>query len=72
MTKKTPRNAKTPDTTKDLEKLDADKIKSELTAEQMEQILIRARQAVKPIINREAAGEMVGEDIMNFKMKASD
>ena len=40
----------------------------EISAEQMEEILSRARQTVKPIINREAANEVVSEEILNFKM----
>ena len=41
---------------------------NKISAEQMEAILIRARQTVKPIIKREAANEIVGEDILNFRM----
>lgn len=41
----------------------------EISAMQMEEILSRARQAVKPIINREAANEVVSEEILNFKME---
>ena len=40
----------------------------EISAEQMEDILIRARQTVKPIIKRRAANEIVSEDILNFRM----
>ena len=40
----------------------------EISAEQMKDILIRARQTVKPIINRRAANEFVSEEILNFKM----
>ena len=40
----------------------------EISAEQIEEILSRARQTVKPIINREAASEVVSEEILNFKM----
>ena len=40
----------------------------EISAMQMEEILSRARQTVKPIINREAANEVVSEEILNFKM----
>ena len=43
-------------------------VADEISAEQMEEILIRARQTVKPIINREAANEVVSEEILNFKM----
>ena len=41
---------------------------AEISAMQMEEILSRARQTVKPIINREAANEVVSEEILNFKM----
>ena len=40
----------------------------EISAEQMGEILIRARQTVKPIIKREAENEIVSEEILNFKM----
>lgn len=40
----------------------------EISAEQMEDILVRARQAVKPIINRRAANEAVSEEVLNFRM----
>ena len=40
----------------------------EISAEQMEDILIRARQAVKPTINRRAANEAVSEEVLNFRM----
>lgn len=40
-----------------------------ITPEQMKAILVRARQTVKPIVNREATNEIVSEDILNFKMK---
>ena len=40
----------------------------EISVEQLEEILIRARQTVKPIINREAENEIVGEEILAFKM----
>ena len=43
-------------------------VADEISVEQMEEILIRARQIVKPIINREAANEVVSEEILNFKM----
>ena len=43
-------------------------VADEISAEQMEEILIRARQTVKPIINRRAANEIVSEEILNFKM----
>lgn len=41
----------------------------EISTMQMEEILSRARQTVKPIINREAANEVVSEEILNFKME---
>jgi hypothetical protein len=44
--------------------------RKEITEKEMLEILERARQKVKPIINREAANEIVGEDILNFRMKA--
>ena len=40
----------------------------EISVEQLEEILIRARQTVKPIINREAKNEIVDEEILAFKM----
>ena len=40
----------------------------EISAMQMQEILSRARQTVKPIINRETANEVVSEEILNFKM----
>ena len=45
-----------------------DPVADEISVEQMEEILIRARQIVKPIINRRAANEVVSEEILNFKM----
>jgi hypothetical protein len=44
--------------------------REKITEAKMLKILERARQTVKPIINREAANEVVGEDILNFRMKA--
>ena len=41
---------------------------NEISAEQLEEILMRARQTVKPIINREAKNEIVSEEILGFKM----
>ncbi len=41
---------------------------NKISTEQMTAILIRARQTVKPIIKREAANEIVSEEILNFKM----
>jgi hypothetical protein len=43
----------------------------DITEQQMEEILVRARQAVKPIINREAASEVVSEEVLSFKMKSN-
>ena len=40
----------------------------EISVEQLEEILTRARQTVKPIINREAKNEIVSEEILAFKM----
>jgi hypothetical protein len=39
-----------------------------ITEKEMTEILKRARETVKPLINREAANEVVGEDILNFRM----
>jgi hypothetical protein len=39
-----------------------------ITETEMTEILKRARETVKPLINREAANEVVGEDILNFRM----
>jgi hypothetical protein len=41
-----------------------------ITEKDMTKILQRARETVKPIVNREAANEVVGEDILNFRMNA--
>ena len=43
-------------------------VADEFSGAQMEEILIHARQMVKPIIKREAENEIVGEDILNFRM----
>jgi hypothetical protein len=43
----------------------------DLKAKNMDDLLTRARQTVKPIISREAAGEVVSDDVLNFRMKAS-
>jgi hypothetical protein len=43
----------------------------EITKEQMDEIIARARQTVKPIINEEAANEIVSDDLLNFRMKAT-
>ena len=42
-----------------------------ITEKQMDEILARARQTVKPIINKEAANEIVSDDLLNFRMKAA-
>ena len=39
---------------------------------EMEEILVRARQTVKPIIKREAANEIITEDVLNFRMKTRE
>lgn len=36
----------------------------------LQEIFERARQKVKPIINREASNETISEDLLNFRMKA--
>jgi hypothetical protein len=41
-----------------------------ISAAQMAEILARARQNVKPIINRESATEIVNDEILNFRMKS--
>ena len=38
---------------------------------QVDELLSRARQAVKAIITREAANEIVSDDLLNFRMKGS-
>ena len=40
----------------------------QISAEQMEAILMRARQTVKPIIKREMENEIVSEEILGFRM----
>jgi DNA replicative helicase MCM subunit Mcm2 (Cdc46/Mcm family) len=47
------------------------KSRVEITEEKMSEILSRARQTVKPIINKEAANEIVSDDLLNFRMKAA-
>ena len=42
-----------------------------ITEQKMSEILAQARQAVKPIINKEAANEIVSDDLLNFRMKAA-
>ena len=58
MTTPTTKQENTPDTATD-----------DISTNQMEEILTRARQTVKPIINREAANETVSEEVLNFKMR---
>ena len=43
-------------------------VADEISAEQLEELFMRARQTVKPIINRETATEIVSEEILGFKM----
>ena len=40
----------------------------EISASDMEEIFISARQTVRPIIKREAENEIVSEEILSFKM----
>jgi hypothetical protein len=49
----------------------AQKSEKVITEEQMDEILARARQTVKPIVNKEAANEIVSDDLLNFRMKAA-
>jgi hypothetical protein len=42
-----------------------------ITEQKIDEIFARARQAVKPIINREAANEIVSDDLLNFRMKTT-
>lgn len=44
---------------------------ADLTGRNMDDLLARARQIVKPIIARESASEVVSDDVLNFRMKAS-
>jgi hypothetical protein len=44
---------------------------TDLTAKEIEDILVGAHQTVKPIITREAADEIVSDDLLNFRMKAA-
>lgn len=41
---------------------------NEISASEMEGILKDARQAVKPVVKREAENEIVSEEILSFKM----
>ena len=45
--------------------------RADATEKKMDDLLARARQTVKPIINREAADEVVSDDVLNFRMKTS-
>lgn len=38
---------------------------------QLQEILARAKQAVKPIVNREASNEVVSDDLLSFRMKGA-
>lgn len=44
---------------------------TDLSSKKMDDLFASARQTVKPIISREAAGEVVSDDVLNFRMKAS-
>lgn len=45
--------------------------KQDLSPKEIEDILVGARQTVKPIITREAADEIVSDDLLNFRMKSA-
>ena len=49
-------------------KITEDDAIEELSSDQIEEIFNRARQTVKPIVNRVAEHEVVSEEILNFKM----
>ena len=68
--KKKGRKTFSPDVTMGSEnqKVIGDEAVEELSYEQIEEILNRARQTVKPIINLEAEHEVVSEDTLSFKM----
>lgn len=40
------------------------------SAKEIDELFARARQTVKPIITREAANEIVTEDVLSFRMKS--
>jgi hypothetical protein len=42
----------------------------EITEEQMDEIIARARQTMKQRISKDAANEIVSDDLLNFRMKA--
>jgi len=42
-----------------------------ITEKQIDEVFARARQTVKPIIKKEAANEIVSDDLLNFRMKAA-
>ena len=68
--KKKERKKFSPDVTmgSEKQKVIRDEAVEELSSEQIEEIFNRARQTVKPIINRVAEHEVVSEEILNFKM----
>jgi hypothetical protein len=41
-----------------------------LTEEKMTEIISQAKQTVKPIINQEAANEVITDEVLNFLMKS--
>ena len=45
-----------------------DELKDEAVPNEVDGIFERARQTVKPIINKEETNERISEDILNFKM----
>jgi hypothetical protein len=44
--------------------------KRELNENEVKAILERARQNVKPLIKQESEGEVVGSDLLNFRMRS--
>jgi len=50
---------------------DTKKTAADLTPKEIDDILTRARQTVKPIVSREAADEIVSDDLLNFRMKTA-
>ncbi len=43
----------------------------EITEKQMDEIIARARQTMKQRISKDAANEIVSDDLLNFRMKAA-
>jgi hypothetical protein len=43
----------------------------EITEEQMDEIIARARQTMKQRISKDAANEIVSDELLNFRMKAA-